>query len=111
MSGTLTISGTFSSGFVSPTLALPQILSGSLTAREQVVDLASGANTITVPTGAVAMIMALPSGNTVAVTLKGISGDTGILLHTTYPLVLPLGSVSTLVLTAAGAVTATIVWM
>ncbi len=47
--------------------------------------LASGANTITVPSWASCCIIAPNSSNAVALTLKGVSGDTGIPLDLTAP--------------------------
>lgn len=50
--------------------------------------LASGANTITVPTGGAtvtAVTIVPPTGNTTNITLKGVTGDTGIQLHDTDP--------------------------
>ena len=87
-SGTKTISGTISSsaavGTISDTV------------------LASGANTITVPSGATAVVIQPPSGNTILVTFKGVSGDTGVALHKTQPSVIALdSSVTSFVLTAA----------
>lgn len=74
-----------------------------------VVTLSSGANTITVPTGGttpVAVTIIPPSGNTQTLTLKGISGDTGIALHLTQPCSISLAnSVTTFVLTAGGTIT------
>ena len=75
----------------------------------QVIDLASGANTITVPTGgssvAVACIIFPPNSNTDAITLKGVGGDTGILLHPTNPACISLGAgVTSFVLNAGGAI-------
>lgn len=55
-------------------------------ASETLVSLANGDNTITVPaTGApaTACVIVKPAGNSVAIKLKGIAGDTGILLHKT----------------------------
>jgi hypothetical protein len=40
--------------------------------------LASGANTINIPVGSTAMLITTPNQNTVKVTLKGVTGDTGI---------------------------------
>lgn len=65
--------------------------------------LASGANTITPPTGVVVVSATLipPSGNTQSITLKGVSGDTGIRLHNTDHTTISLhSSTATFVLTA-----------
>ena len=71
--------------------------------------LASGANTITLPTGGstvVACTMVPPTGNAVSITLKGVSGDTGIRLHNTDPSTLSFdSSVTTFVLTTGSAIT------
>lgn len=73
--------------------------------QNQLVNLSSGANTITVPSSAVAVTIIPPSGNTVAITLKGITGDTGVALALAAPCSLSLnGSVSSFVLTAASAI-------
>ena len=50
--------------------------------------LASGFNTVTLPTGGstvVSCTIVPPSGNTTSLTLKSITGDTGIRLHNTDP--------------------------
>jgi hypothetical protein len=66
----------------------------------------SGANTITVPTGATAVVIQPPSGNTILVTFKGVTGDTGVPLHKTQPTVIALDSTATsFVLTAASGFT------
>lgn len=51
------------------------------------VNLASGANTITAPVAATPTRCTIlpPSGNTVLLTLKGVTGDTGVPLHKTDP--------------------------
>lgn len=71
--------------------------------------LASGANTITVPTGGStvsACTILPPTGNTQTLTVKGVTGDTGVLLHLTDPTTLALAtSVTTFVLTAGGTIT------
>ncbi len=75
----------------------------------QILTLASGANTITVPTGGsvpTGVTIVKPAGNTVALLLKKVSGDTGISLHPTDPDSLSLDpSVTTFVLTAASTLT------
>lgn len=47
------------------------------------VTLASGFNTIAVPTGATVVIITFAPNNAVGVTLKGITGDTGLVLNKT----------------------------
>lgn len=72
------------------------------------VALASGANTITVPAGTTFICIQLPTTNTIVVTLKGVTGDTGIALHKTAPFVLaqdPAANAN-FVLTAASAIAA-----
>lgn len=72
-------------------------------------NLASGANTITVPTGgatAVAVTIVPPAGNVITLTLKGVTGDTGVGLHLTDPTTVALAaSVSTFCLTTGSAMT------
>lgn len=66
--------------------------------------LALGANTITVPGGGstpVACTIVKPSANATAITLKGVTGDTGIALHLTDPDTISLQGVTSFVLTAA----------
>lgn len=71
----------------------------------QVVSLASGANTITPPSGGTtprAVTIIPPSGNVNLITLKGIAGDTGVALHKTDPTTIALDSpTATFVLNAA----------
>lgn len=71
--------------------------------------LASGANTITAPTGGSTVVAATivpPSGNTQTLTIKGVTGDTGVALHLTDPTTLALAaSVTTFCLTAGGTIT------
>lgn len=55
--------------------------------------LASGANTITVPTGGsvpTAVTIEPPAGNAVQLTLKGVAGDTGIALKLVDPTTIAL---------------------
>lgn len=71
--------------------------------------LASGANTITAPTGGstpVAATIVPPAGNTQTLTLKGVTGDTGVGLHLTDPSTIALAAATTtFVLTAGGTIT------
>ena len=74
----------------------------------QVVNLAAGNNTITVPTAGVsapvvtACTIFQPPGNTVVVILKGVGTDAGNAIHPTDPYVMTLAStVTSFVLNAA----------
>jgi hypothetical protein len=71
--------------------------------------LASGANTITIPAGGttpVAVTIIPPTGNVVSLTVKGVTGDTGVRIHNTDPTVLAIdSSVATFCLTAGAACT------
>ena len=64
--------------------------------------LASGANTIAVPTGATICIITPPTTNTNTLTLKGVTGDTGVLISKVTPTVISLGVNATFCLTASG---------
>jgi len=71
--------------------------------------LASGANTITVPSSTGVTVKAVtivpPTGNTTSLTLKGVTGDTGILLDETDPTTISLdGTVTSFCLTAGAAI-------
>lgn len=64
----------------------------------EIISLASGANTITVPTGGTvpkAVTIIPPTGNQDTLTLKGVTGDTGIALHLTDPFTLSLATTVT----------------
>lgn len=71
--------------------------------------LASGANTITVPTGGTtptSVTITPPTGNTQTLTLKGVTGDTGVGLHLTDPFTLSLAAATaTFCLTAGNTIT------
>ncbi len=73
-----------------------------------IVSLTTGANTITAPTGGSTpkcVTIVPPPGNTQALTLKGITGDTGVPLHLTDPSSVSLaGAFTSLVINAAGPV-------
>ncbi len=74
--------------------------------------LALGANTISVPAGAVAVTIIPPAGNTATVILKGVVGDSGVYLHLTDPTSLGIyraGS-STFVLTVSANITVRLIW-
>ena len=71
--------------------------------------LASGDNTITVPTGGTtptACTLLPPAGNTATIKIKGVTGDTGVSLHLTDPSTFALNSsVTTFLLVTGAAVT------
>ena len=73
-----------------------------------IINLASGANTLTAPTGGTTpkcLIIIPPPGNTQTLTLKGVTGDTGVAMHLTDPTLVSLaGTFTTLCLTAGGVV-------
>lgn len=95
---TLTGDVTYSQTFEAP-------VNSSGSGQNQIITLSSGANTITVPSGAVAVTIIPPDNNAQTITLKGVTGDTGIALNLTAPCSLSLSSVSTFVLTAGGTIT------
>jgi hypothetical protein len=74
-----------------------------------IVSLSSGANTITAPVvsglAAKGLTIIPPAGNVSLITLKGVTGDTGIPLHLTDPTSIALGvTFTSLVLNAAAAI-------
>jgi hypothetical protein len=71
--------------------------------QTQFVTLASGFQTVSVPAGAVWCIVVPPAGNTTSITLKGITGDTGVVLHPSQPSIIALGSSQTTIGITAGA--------
>lgn len=96
-------------GDVTGTETIAAASNASSAGSVQIVTLASGLNTITIPTGGTvptAVTILPPSGNTTSITLKGVTGDTGIALHLTDPTSLALASsVTTFVLTAGASIT------
>ena len=77
----------------------------------QIIALASGANTITPPAGSQAVTIKPPTGNVVTLTLKGVTGDTGVGLHLTDPSSFGIASAaSTFVITASSTVTVRFEW-
>ena len=75
----------------------------------EIKSLVSGANTITPPTGGTtpkACTIVPPASNAVTMTLKGVTGDTGIALHLTDPFTVSLSTgTTTFVITAGAALT------
>lgn len=99
------------SGDVEGVNTLEAANNGSSPGQVQITALASGANTITKPTGAVAVTVVPPAANIVTLTLKGVTGDTGVGLHLTDPTSIGLATgVTTFCLTASGTVTVRLFW-
>lgn len=73
--------------------------------ENELIDLVLGNNTITVPSGATGVVIIPPTGNTDNITLKGVAGDTGFLLHDTNPSYIALGGSASFVLNAADTIT------
>lgn len=91
---------------------LPVALQWSMTsAVGQIQSLTIGTNTtITVPSGTTLIILIPPTTNTNALTLKGASGDTGVLLSLTKPTVIAYAS-GTVILNAASSTAVTAVFL
>lgn len=72
----------------------------------RVVDLSSGANTITLPTGTTAVLIIPPDTNTQTITVKGVSGDTGVRVQPDEPILLAIDQsvTTTFVITTGGAI-------
>lgn len=72
----------------------------------ELVNFASGGNTINIPAGAKGLTMAPPVGNTTGIFLKGVSGDTGFRIHNTDPSTMTFDtSTTSIVFRALGAIT------
>ena len=97
------------SGDVEGTEIIPAATNEASPGSVEIKTLASGLNTITVPTGGstvVAVTIVPPVGNTTSITLKGVTGDTGVRLHNTDPTTIAIDpSTTTFVLTTGGTVT------
>lgn len=71
----------------------------------------NGFQAFTVPSGAAAVLIIPDSANAQTLTLKGVTGDTGIALSKTQPTVVALGTSPSIGITTGGSATFTIVWM
>ncbi len=98
MAGNLTVSGTQTGGELVPAPAFRQLgpFEIPMGTSDDVIDLslASGANTITVPTlpSPNGCIIIPPGSAGPTLTLKGVTGDTGVPMSNTYPTVLNWGA-------------------
>jgi len=79
--------------------------SAAAVGKHEKITLSSGANTITPPSGATMVLIVPPVANAQNMTLKGVTGDTGIALAKTQWVLLSLQSVSSFVITAGGTIT------
>jgi hypothetical protein len=78
------------------------------------VNLASGFNSVTVPATALGVVIVPPSGNASSITLKGVTGDTGIPINPNAPTMLSwtAAQVGTVGITAGAAISnVTLLWM
>lgn len=108
----LTVQGDGQNTAWAPTVAITNAASPG---GSQQIALSSGANTITVPTGAIGFVYVPPSSSGVSKTLKGVSGDTGLPMATAIPTPYDWeGAASppaTFVITAASSETGTMYWV
>lgn len=72
--------------------------------------LTTGNNTIIPPPQSTGATILFPTGNSVLVTLKGVSGDTGIVLHPTDPTRIAINTTAAFVLSAVSSVSMKIIW-
>ncbi len=89
-----------------------QIFSDASTDAISTLTLASGDNTITVPSAtAVGCVIVPPAVNTTGLTLKGVAGDTGLPIHPGLPYIhtFPAG-IPSFILNAGASVPVEIVW-
>ena len=87
-----------------------QVLSAASNAASpgsiEIKTLANGFNSMTVPTGGAtvtACTIVPPSGNATSITIKGITGDTGIRIHNTDPTTIAIDSSVTAIGVTVGA--------
>lgn len=95
-----------------PNLAYSAAPNAASPGMVQNIALTTGANTITVPSGATAVTIVPPTANTVTMQLKGVTGDTGIRLHLTDPssISLTIASTASFCITVSGALTLRFIW-
>lgn len=83
------------SGDVNAQISLAPVSNTQAPGDIDILSLSTGANTITLPTGGSTpkgAVIIPPSGNAVALTLKGVGGDTGIALNKTEPAIVTFDS-------------------
>ena len=106
MAGAITIQGQITSVPIGTVTVGPYNLTPTTSNNYQAISitLASGTNTITVPTWAVGMIITPSSANVQTLIFKGVSGDAGVAMSPTQPFLMtfPATPPTTFVLTAGG---------
>lgn len=109
MGGTVNIAGTIGPPVPPGQTTIAAAITASVANLIQIINqiLASGANTIAVPTWAVGVLIEPASNNTIQLTLKGVTGDTGVPLSLTAPTLLsfPAAPPANIVVTAASVTT------
>jgi hypothetical protein len=115
MSGSVQISGTLSAIPIGVVDIGPLTITANVSNLTSSIEIAfaSGANTITVPNWSVGVLIIPATTNVIAMTLKGVTGDTGIALSLTAPslLAFPATAPGSFVITSASAnSTATTIW-
>ena len=99
-----------------PSMSFPAASNANAPGDIDVLELAAGNNTITLPTGGSAPKGATiipPPGNVQTMTLKGVGGDTGIPMHLTDPSTITFATPppASFVITAGGIITGLrVVW-
>lgn len=116
MSKTATVAGTsvtVTGDGVGMVYTIPGLPSVNTLAPDPIQDIAmtSGANTVTVPSGAQYVVIVPPSGSVITMTLKGDAGDTGVHLATNRPSLMALASnAATFVLTLSSGQNVQLCW-
>jgi hypothetical protein len=81
-------------------------------AQHQLIALASGANTLTPPTGTLYCVIVPPAASAVTKTVKGVTGDTGLPISMINPTLLSLvATPAAFVLTASAIETIEVYWL
>lgn len=109
-SASVNISASVSGGIVNRSLNLPTIANSPTTDAISLLVCSTGFNSISPPTNAVGVIILPPAANTVTLTLKGVTGDTGVGLHLTNPSCISLAGLSAFGITTNGSVTLDLFW-
>jgi hypothetical protein len=101
----LTVQGNFSvTGVGQVALNIAQDVASPV-GQSVVVQLASGFNQFTIPAGTTFIVIRLPSSNAQDITMKGVTGDSGLPLNKNgLNIISPASSLTTFGLTAGGAV-------